>query len=113
MAVKSEVWYLVGMDLIGPFKRSPEGYQYVLTMTDYFSKYVEVVPILDKSAIAVAIAIYQVYCTHGAPVAIIADQGREFNNKVGCMPGTLCILMVIRGYAKQSLKCNVMSSSNV
>jgi len=33
-----------------PFKLSLHGYKFVLTMTGYFSKYVEAVPIVDKSA---------------------------------------------------------------
>ena len=49
---------MVGMDLIRSFKQTPEGWQYVLTMTDYFSKYVEAVPIVDKSALSVAKTIY-------------------------------------------------------
>ena len=80
--VAPKVWYLVGMDLIGPFRPSAIGHQFVLTMTDYFSKYVEAVPIKDKSAISVARGIYEVYCRQGAPVHIISDQGKEFVNKV-------------------------------
>ena len=57
--VSSKVWYLVGMDLIGPFKPTAMGYQFVLTMTDYFSKYVEAVPIKDKPALSVAKGIYR------------------------------------------------------
>ena len=60
-------WYLVGMDLIGPFQPTADGHKYVLTMTDYFSKYVEAVPIADKSGLSVAQAIYKVYCRQGAP----------------------------------------------
>ena len=52
--VSPKVWYLVGMDLIGPFKPTAMGHQFVLTMTGYFSKYVEAVPIKDKSAVSVA-----------------------------------------------------------
>lgn len=77
-----QVWYLVGMDLIGPFQPTAAGSKYVLTMTDYFSKYVEAVPIPDKSAVSVACGIYKVYCRHGAPVSIICDQGKEFVNQV-------------------------------
>ena len=80
--VSPKVWYLVGMDLIGLFKPTAMGYQFVLTMTDYFSKYVEAVPIKDKSALSVTKGIYEVYCRQGAPVHIITDQGREFVNQV-------------------------------
>ena len=82
IAVAPKVWYLVGMDLIGPFKATAQRHQYVLTMTDYFTKFVEAVPIEDKSAISVARGIYKVYCRQGAPVHIITDQGKEFVNQV-------------------------------
>lgn len=80
--VSPEVWNLVGMDLIGPLKLTSHGNQYALTMTCYFSKWIEVFPIRDKSALSVARAIYTGYCRHGAPNEIITDQGREFVNQV-------------------------------
>ena len=80
--VHPEVWYMVGMDLIGPLKKTEDGHQYILTMTDYFSKYVEVVALPNKQAPTVAGGIFQVYCRQGAPVRIISDQGREFLNEV-------------------------------
>ena len=80
--VKSEVWNLVGMDLMGPYHKTKAGNQYILTMTCYFSKWVEAFAIADKSATSVAAAVYQAYCRHGAPVSIITDQGREFINEV-------------------------------
>ena len=82
IAVAPKVWYLVRMDLIGPFKATAQGHQYVLTMTDYFTKFIEAVPIEYKSAISVARGIYKVYCPQGAPVHIITDQGKEFVNQV-------------------------------
>ena len=81
MAVEPQMWYLVGMDLIGPFQPTTDGHKFVLTMTDYFSKYVEAVPIPDKTAVSVAQGIYKVYCRQGAPVSIICDQGKEFVNQ--------------------------------
>ena len=62
ITVTPQVWYSVGMDLIGPFKPSALGYKCVLTVTDYFSKYVEAIPIPDTSADSVAKAIYKIYC---------------------------------------------------
>ena len=56
------------MDLIGPFKPSALEYKFVLTVTDYFSKYVEAIPIPDKSADSAAKGIYKIYCRQGAPV---------------------------------------------
>lgn len=57
-------------------------YRYVLTQTDYFTKYVEAFPMPEKSALCVAKGLYKSFCRHGAPVHIICDQGREFVNQV-------------------------------
>ena len=62
------------MDLIGSFRPTAMDHQFLLTMTDYFSKYVEAVPLKDKSAISIARGIYEVYYRQGAPVHIISDQ---------------------------------------
>ena len=80
--VNPQVWSLVGMDLIGPLKKTTRGNRYILTMTCYFSKWVEAFALPDKSALTVAHAVYTAYCRHGAPDNIITDQGREFVNEV-------------------------------
>lgn len=62
-------------------------------MTDYFSKYVEAVPTVDKSAISVASAIHKVYSWQGAPVHIITDQGKEFVNQVS-IHYSMCTILI-------------------
>ena len=73
-ANNAEVWSLVGMDLIvGPFKKfTTKGNQYILTMTCYFSKWVEALPLPDKTAQKSS------YCRHECP----NNEGREFVNEV-------------------------------
>ena len=78
--VVSKVWYLVGIDLTDAGKVSAKGNRYLLTMTEYFSKYVEAIPLPNKSTVSIAKGLYKTYCRHGAPAHIIADQGREFVN---------------------------------
>ena len=65
-----------------PLTMTSQGNQYILTMTCYFSKWVEAFPISDKTAVTVARALYIAYCRHGVPNDIITDQGREFVNQV-------------------------------
>ena len=77
-------WYLVGIDLIDAPTTSQNGSKYLLTQTDYFTKYVEAVPLPNKCADSVAKALYSTFCRHGVPVHIISDQGREFVNQVNC-----------------------------
>ena len=75
-------WYLVGIDRIEAPTTSTKWNKYLLTQTDYFTKYVEAVPLPDKSAYSVAKGLYSTFCRHGAPVHVISDQGREFVNQV-------------------------------
>ncbi|KAG7172550.1 Gypsy retrotransposon integrase-like protein 1-like 5 [Homarus americanus] len=49
-----ESLYMVGMDLIGPLPETSDGYKYVLTLTDYFTKWVELYPLKQKSGACVA-----------------------------------------------------------
>lgn len=51
--VVSKVQYLAVMDLIRSFRPTAMGHQFVQTMMDYFSKYIEAVPIKDKPAVSV------------------------------------------------------------
>ena len=50
----TEPWHLLGMDLFGPLKPTKNGYQYVLTVTDYFTKWPEALPLRNKTAAEVA-----------------------------------------------------------
>ena len=58
--VPSKLWSQVGMDLIGPLPQTSRGNQYIVTLTDYFTKWAEAAPLLDKSAVGVARFIYSV-----------------------------------------------------
>ena len=52
-------------------------------MVDCFSRWTEACPLPDKTAVAVADALFQhIVCRFGMPSVIHSDQGREFENKV-------------------------------
>ena len=81
--IVSKAWYLLGMDLIGPLKKTARGNEYILTVVDYFTKWIEAAPIPAKDAVTVAKALHEhVYCRNGAPHRIITDNGKEFSNAV-------------------------------
>ena len=46
--VPSKLWAQLGMDLIGPMPKTPRGNQYIVTLTDYFSKWAEAASLPDK-----------------------------------------------------------------
>uniref|UniRef100_A0A3P8NHD3 Integrase catalytic domain-containing protein n=1 Tax=Astatotilapia calliptera TaxID=8154 RepID=A0A3P8NHD3_ASTCA len=76
------LWELIGIDLTGPLPKTSSGFQYILTATDYFSKWVEAFPLKTKSASEVAQHLCSIIYRHGCPKRILSDQGREFVNEV-------------------------------
>ena len=60
ISVPTKLWSQVGMDLIGPLPALPRGNQYIVTLTDYFTKWAEAAPLSDKTAHGVARFIYAV-----------------------------------------------------
>ena len=61
-------WYHVGIDFIGPIKKTINGNCYILTLSDYCSKWVEAVATPTKCASVVASALFKVHmyilCTY-------------------------------------------------
>ena len=54
-------WFHLGVDFIGPLSPiSKKGNQYILTLSDYFSKFVEAVPLPDKCAKSVSRILFKV-----------------------------------------------------
>ena len=50
----------MGMDLIGPLPETTRGNKYIVTLTDYFSKWAEAAPLPSKHAAGVSKFIYSV-----------------------------------------------------
>ncbi|CAF1521778.1 unnamed protein product [Rotaria sordida] len=72
---------LIGIDYCGPFKRTPRENQYVLCITDYFTRWITAVALPDCTAQTTAQTIFNEYiCRYGVPVSILTDQGTHFNN---------------------------------
>uniref|UniRef100_A0A2N9G531 Uncharacterized protein n=1 Tax=Fagus sylvatica TaxID=28930 RepID=A0A2N9G531_FAGSY len=71
-----------GLDLIGPINPSSGGYIWILVATEYFSKWVEAVPLRKATGAAVANFIREHIITRfGIPHKIISDNGTPFVNK--------------------------------
>ncbi|KAL5496713.1 hypothetical protein EMCRGX_G013057 [Ephydatia muelleri] len=80
--VRAQVWHKVGIDLIGPLPETKKGNKYIVTLLDYFSKWPEACPIPNKTALAVAQFLFEMFCRFGCCEVVISDQGREFVNAV-------------------------------
>ena len=77
-------WETIGIDLMGPFPETRvTKYKYVMTVVDFFTDYLVVVPIQNKSAQTVATALFtHVLGVHGCPLKLMSDRGTEFLNQV-------------------------------
>lgn len=75
----SSPFELVGLDHLGPFPKTRAGNRYVLVAIDYFSKWVEALPVPDtSSAHAVAFVEQHLVLRHGVPRRLITDRGSCF-----------------------------------
>jgi hypothetical protein len=76
------MFYRWGVDLCKmPFK-SVSGNKYVVVMIEHFSKWIELVPIPEKTSHHTAAALRGVLCRYGAPAEVLTDQGEEFQGEL-------------------------------
>ena len=74
---------LIGIDYSGPFPTTPQGNKYVLSITNYFTRWVIAIPLPNQTAKTTAEALYEHYiCIYGVPSKILSDQGPHFNNRL-------------------------------
>ena len=76
-------WLCLNVDLIGPLAVSRNGYRYILTVIDVFSKFGVASPLTDKSAKTVARAfVNDVICPYGICKELTSDRGSEFVSEI-------------------------------
>jgi transposase InsO family protein len=93
-------------DILGPFPESEMGNKYVLTVSDHFTKWVEIFAVPDQTAITCANKILnEVIARFGCPLDLHSDQGRNYESHVFA---ELCKLLEIRKTrtASGNAKCN-------
>jgi transposase InsO family protein len=67
------------MDITGPYMLTPRKNKYLLTFIDHFTRYVEAIPIPDRTAETCArVYATQIVTRHGLGSKLITDQGRAF-----------------------------------
>lgn len=81
-------------DICGPFPVSNMGNRYILVVTDYFSKWVEIFAVPDQTAVTCADRILnEVICRYGCPYDLHSDQGTNYTSKIF---SELCSMLEIR-----------------
>lgn len=75
-------WQIVACDVMGPFPRSPRGNQFLLVITDHFSKWVELFPLRKLTSQKVWECLLEVFTRFGFPSQLITDNATYFTSKV-------------------------------
>ena len=92
--VVTEPFERVGIDITGPHPVSKNGFKYILTIIDLFSKYSVCVAMRNHEATTCAEVFYTYWITKfGAPLQVLTDRGAEFESK---LMADLCRLMGIQ-----------------
>ena len=73
----------VAVDIMGPLPKTRNGNLYLLVIGDYFTKWVDALPLGNQEAIAVASKLVDRFISIlGVPMQIHSDQGSNFESKV-------------------------------
>jgi len=72
----------VGIDLVLGLPLTESGYNGILVITEYLSKYPYAVPIRSKSAKEIARHLWHYFCLFGPDKELLSDCGKEFLNEV-------------------------------
>lgn len=71
-----------GNDLMGKFPRAKSGFEYLVVVVDYFSKWIEDKPLVHPTEDNVHSFFHDyVLCRFGVPRAIVPDHGTQFSSK--------------------------------
>ena len=72
----------IAIDIVGPLPRSRKGYQYVLVICDYATRYPEAIPLRCTDAHRVAEELIVFFSRMGIPREILSDQGSNFMSQL-------------------------------
>eukprot|EP00731_Ephydatia_muelleri_P010703 Em0005g1289a len=69
-------WHHVGIDFVGPISpKTTSGNSYILTLCDYFTKWVEAVALPTKEASGIASSLFKIFMKMGLPAVITTTKG--------------------------------------
>lgn len=70
------------MDIVGPLEKSSAGYQYILVICDYATRFPEAFPLRSITTPKIISALVQLFSRVGIPDEILTDQGTNFTSRL-------------------------------
>jgi len=103
--VSRHPWDLIAIDTVGPFPTSADGYRWILTIIDTFTRYPIAVPLRSLHADNIARALFDhVFSQHGCPRLMLSDNAATLCGEV---VSSLCTLFGIRQIRTQPYSPNL------
>lgn len=73
----------MALDVSGPHPTSSRGHVYKLTLIDYFTKFVDAVPMRNQEASTIAKIVDEKICAvYGCPLQLLSDRGPAFESQI-------------------------------
>ena len=81
-------------DILGPLPITPQGNHYIFGVTDHFSKWVEIFPVVNyKAETCTYLLVEEVFMRYGFPLSLHSDQGTNYESH---LMAEMCKLLEIR-----------------
>ena len=75
-------WETLHTDLMGPFPETDNGNRWILLVVCAFTKFVELIPLKECTAEAVALGLVATFHRYGLPNQIVSDNGAQYRAKL-------------------------------
>ena len=72
----------IAMDIVGPLPKTSNGYQYILVISDYATRFPEAYPLRRFTAVSVADKVMDLFARVGVANEILTDQGTNFTSEL-------------------------------
>ena len=77
-----EPFELVSIDICGPLPQTTDGYRYIVSMIDKFSRFCLLIPVRDIKTLTIIKAYERWVSLFGPPKALLSDNGPQFISKL-------------------------------
>lgn len=104
----TEPWQWLGLDVRGPLPQTLNGHKYILSVTDYFSKWVEAVPMESCLPSYVVKHIVDIISHFGYPLRILSRLPHDIVHKVSELLFERLTLFKCRVWVRKSACCHTV-----